>query len=190
MPSRLSPPAKPNSSTTERNAPIPPFADTGYHVTALRKATRRVSQLYDRALAKSGLRSTQYSILGQIDLSGRPSMGELAAALVLDQSALARNLKPLERDGYLELIPDPDDKRSRPAVLTKAGRAKLARSFRSWEQAQHAFETTFGANRAAELRDTLNFIASPGFADALGSAAQSGITPATRPTALTRSRQR
>src|ERR1700758_603334 len=69
--------------------------------TALRKATRRVSQLYDAVLSPCGLRSTQRSILIHIARTGTPTMGDLAAALVLDRSALAHNLKPLERDGFV-----------------------------------------------------------------------------------------
>src|SRR5260370_42379930 len=57
--------------------------------TALRKATRRVSQLYDAVLAPSGLRSTQRSILIHIARAGMPTMGDVAAAFVLDRSALA-----------------------------------------------------------------------------------------------------
>ncbi len=58
--------------------------------TALRKANRRVSQLYDAVLAPCGLRSTQRSILTHIARVGRPSMGELASSLVLDRSARAK----------------------------------------------------------------------------------------------------
>lgn len=66
---------------------------------APRKATRRVSQLYDSILAPTGLRSTQRSILLYIARFGSPNMGQLAASLVLDRSALCHNLKPLERAG-------------------------------------------------------------------------------------------
>src|SRR6202047_258099 len=72
--------------------------------TALRKATRRVSQLYDAVLAPCGLRSTQRSILIHVARAGTPTMGDLAAALVLDRSALAHNLKPLERDGFVAVV--------------------------------------------------------------------------------------
>ena len=34
-------------------------------------------------------------------------MGELAEALVIDRGALAHNLKPLERDGLVEIKVDP-----------------------------------------------------------------------------------
>jgi hypothetical protein len=50
----------------------------------------------DEALVPCGLRSTQRSVLDSIARAGRPTMGELAASLVLDRSALAYNIKPLE----------------------------------------------------------------------------------------------
>jgi DNA-binding MarR family transcriptional regulator len=134
--------------------------------TALRKATRRISQLYDLVLTPCGLRSTQRSILIQIARSGTPSMGELANALVLDRSALAHNLKPLERDGLVETVVDPNDKRARLAVLTEAGRGKLVQSMPMWENAQRCFEKAFGVKKAEALRASLELLASAEFAEA------------------------
>jgi DNA-binding MarR family transcriptional regulator len=137
------------------------------NVTALRKATRRVSQLYDTVLAPCGLRSTQRAILLHIARAGIPTMGDLAAALVLDRSALAHNLKPLERDGLVKLIVDQNDKRSRLVQLTARGEEKLRESFDLWRKAQHCFETAFGAEQARALRASLALISSAEFAPLL-----------------------
>lgn len=134
--------------------------------TALRKATRRVSQLYDAVLAPSGLRSTQRSILIHIARAGTPTMGELAVALVLDRSALAHNLKPLERDGFVGITADPRDRRSRLVGLTALGEAKLRESQALWQSAQDRFEAAFGADEARVLRRTLAKIASTEFGEA------------------------
>lgn len=134
--------------------------------TALRKATRRVSQLYDVVLAPTGLRSTQRSMLIYIARAEEPTVGELAASLALDRSALAHNLKPLERDGLVQVVTDQKDKRSRRVILTDAGRKKLDESMVLWEQAQQCFETVFGEKKAETLRTSLDFIASTGFARA------------------------
>jgi DNA-binding MarR family transcriptional regulator len=143
-----------------------PLTDTGLcNNAALRKATRRMSQLYDLVLAPTGLRATQMSILVHIDRGDAPPMGELANALVLDRSALAHNLKPLERDGLVALIPNPADRRSRLATLTAAGQAKLAECRDLWTHAQSSFEATFGADQAARLRVALSEIASDAFAE-------------------------
>jgi DNA-binding MarR family transcriptional regulator len=152
-----------------------PSPETICNGTALRKATRRVSQLYDAVLAPCGLRSTQRSILIHIARAGTPTMGDLAAALVLDRSALAHNLKPLERDGFVAVVVDPEDKRSRLVTLTDRGTAKLEESQRLWRQAQHRFETTFGPEQASALRQSLAVIASASFAKSFQDASDAQV---------------
>jgi hypothetical protein len=44
-------------------------------------------------------------------------MGELAASFVLDRSALAHNVKPLEREGLVEVVADKHDERNRLIAL-------------------------------------------------------------------------
>lgn len=146
-----------------------PLAAVGAcNASALRKATRRVSQIYDALLAPSGLRVTQRSILVQIARLGTPTIGDLADALVLDRSALAHNLKPLERDGYVVVRVDPVDRRNRLVELTDAGHAKLDETFALWCAAQRRFEAAFGPAEAAALRAALEVIASPDFAARFG----------------------
>jgi DNA-binding MarR family transcriptional regulator len=133
--------------------------------TALRKASRRVSQLYDSALEPCGLRTTQRSILMQIARSGTPSLGELAEALVMDRGALTHNLKPLERDGLVEINVDPEDRRNRQVELTARGRKKLEESARLWKRAQDGFEAAFGAAKSAALREALAYVVSEDFVE-------------------------
>ncbi|ANN69262.1 MarR family winged helix-turn-helix transcriptional regulator [Bordetella bronchialis] len=137
---------------------------------ALRKANRRVTQLYDAVLAPCGLKASQRSILLHVERAGTPTMSELAHAIVLDRSALAHNLKPLERDGYLVQIRDEHDGRSRRVHLTPEGRRKLAEANRLWRQAQNRFERAYGAERAAALRLALADIFSDEFAEAFNRA--------------------
>ena len=134
--------------------------------TSLRKATRRVSQLYDSALEPCGLRITQRAILNHIARSGTPPLGELAEALVMDRGALTHNLKPLQRDGLVEINVDPDDRRNRLIALTAAGRKKLAESEALWKRAQQGFEAAFGAPKSASLRKALEYLISEDFVTA------------------------
>ncbi len=131
---------------------------------ALRRATRRLGNLYDDTLTPCGLRATQYSLLVQVERLGGPTMRALSNALVMDLSALSHTLKPLVRDGLLVLLPDPLDRRSRRVNLSAAGCAKLQQARALWQQAQHGFDSAFGAKKAAALRATLDLIASPAFA--------------------------
>ena len=129
---------------------------------SLRKASRRISQFYDTALAPVGIKSTQYSILSEVDRGSREgpvTMCELADAMVMDRSTLGHNLKPLQRDGLLVLRLSADDRRKRYVELTKKGHAILQKSRRLWQQAEGRFEKFFGKEPAAELRAVLLRIA-------------------------------
>jgi DNA-binding MarR family transcriptional regulator len=143
--------------------------------TALRKASRRISQLYDAALAPSGLKTTQRAILAQLGRSEPATVGKLAEALVMDPGALAHTLKPLERDRLVAVGVDPDDRRNRLITLTPKGRAKLAESDALWADAQRGFEAAFGHSESGKLRDALRFLVSDAFAAKFESALASPI---------------
>ena len=129
--------------------------------TALRKASRRLTQLYDDALDPCGLRSTQFAILVELHTRSAepPTMAELARALVIDRSALGHNLKPLERDGLIALLEGQTDRRQRRVVLTAHGQAKLRQAVPLWNAAQNRFLTIFGEPEGTGLRATLLAIA-------------------------------
>jgi DNA-binding MarR family transcriptional regulator len=130
---------------------------------SLRKASRRISQFYDTALAPVGIKSTQFSILSEIDRSsaeGPVTMCELAVAMVMDRSTLGHNLKPLERDDLLLLRLTAADRRKRFVELTKKGKSTLLRARRLWRLAEARFEKIFGKQDAADLRAVLLSIAS------------------------------
>lgn len=123
---------------------------------AVRQAARQLTQLYDEALAHTGLRVTQYSVLARLARIEPATMLELAAALVMDRTTLTHNLKPLERDGLVVIGVDEADQRARRLRLTAKGKATLKSARVAWRRAQERFETAFGADRAAELRRQLS----------------------------------
>ena len=136
---------------------------SGCSCTTLRKASRRISQLYDAALAPSGLKTTQRAILAEIRRSEPTTVGGLAEALVMDAGALAHTLKPLERDRLVSIDVDPQDRRNRVLRLTAAGRTRLAESEILWESAQRGFEAAFGRAKSEALREVTNFLVSGEF---------------------------
>ena len=133
------------------------------HCTSLRKASRRISQMYDIALAPSGLKNTQRAILSQIRLGGAMTISALAEALVMDAGGRAHTLKPLDRDGLVEIGVDPDDRRGRVVSLSPAGLAKLKEAEALWNAAQHGFENAFGHAQSALLLKAVNQLTSDQF---------------------------
>lgn len=121
----------------------------------LRQLTRRVSQHYDRAVAASGLKTTQYSLLSTIEHLGPIRPSDLAAAMAMDASTLTRNLQPVVANGWAAIGPGADG-RSRLVTLTARGRAKRAEAQRDWKRAQLALNAQLGAGRVAELHALLD----------------------------------
>ena len=122
---------------------------------AIRSAARHVSQYYDRYLAATGLRTTQFSILAKLKRLGPLTINELARQMVMDRTTLGRNIKPLERDGLVSIEPAQSDRRAKELRLTKTGEKQLEAGFEAWSRAQTGFESTFGPRHAAELRRVL-----------------------------------
>jgi DNA-binding MarR family transcriptional regulator len=126
---------------------------------ALRQATRRVTRLYDDALAPAGLGVNQFSILGRLSLVGPSTIQDLARLLVMDRSTLGHLLRPLEKRGFVKLEVSEQDRRSRMVALTQAGEAAVAKARPRWAAAQRRFESTFGKEAALEFRTVLKEIA-------------------------------
>jgi DNA-binding MarR family transcriptional regulator len=129
--------------------------------TALRKATRRVTQLYDSALAPAGLTVNQYSLLVELSRSRThaPTVTELAALMVMDRSGLGHTLEPLIRDGFISLAVNPADARSKQVVITAKGKALQKKASVLWSRAQEKFRAVIGTANAIELQSTLLSIA-------------------------------
>jgi len=143
------------------------LSDSPCVALATRKASRRLSQLFDSALAPAGLRSTQYAILSALERRSKapPTIVELAEALVMDRSALGHNLRPLERDGLVALESTVKDLRRRHVVMTATGRSRHNEASKLWKRAHDRLERVIGKARAMKLRAALLEIA---YAEYLG----------------------
>jgi DNA-binding MarR family transcriptional regulator len=121
----------------------------------LRQLMRRVAQLYDAEVGKTGLRGTQYSLLSYVVKLGPIRPGDLARTMKVDASTLTRNLRPLMADGFLVLEPGPDA-RSRLVRATDAGREKRQEAQRRWRVAQESLNQRVGMERVVALHALLD----------------------------------
>ena len=127
---------------------------------ALRQAARRLTQFYDRCLAPTGLRTTQFSILAKLHWLGPMTINALARELVMDRTTLGRNMLPLEREGLIAIEDSAVDRRSKELRLTRKGGERLRAGLKPWREAQTQFTKIFGEERAANLRRELHALAS------------------------------
>ena len=135
---------------------VPSSAASGCTCFKLRRLTRRVTAVYDRALSAAGLRVTQYSLLAQIRRLRSVSMSELAEALDMDRTTLTRNLKPLQQAQWVEVEPSPEDARIRLVRITPSGEKQWQAARVHWRRAQAEVNTTLGQPELAGLHDVLD----------------------------------
>ena len=121
----------------------------------LRQLMRRVAQLYDAEVGKTGLRGTQYSLLSYVVKLGPVRPVDLARAMKVDASTLTRNLRPLLDAGLVAMAPGPDA-RSRLVSATPAGRDKRQEAQRRWRVAQEQLNATLGTRRVVALHALLD----------------------------------
>jgi DNA-binding MarR family transcriptional regulator len=123
-----------------------------------RMAARVVTRAYDDALRPTQLRATQVSVLAAVGARGALSIKSLADTLQMERSTLTRNLRPLEKRGYVELAPE-RRYRSRVLTLTPAGRAALVAALPLWERAQRKLKGRVGQHRWSTVQDGLAILA-------------------------------
>lgn len=125
--------------------------------TALRKASRTVTRLYDERLAGDGITTTQFAILRTLLRSGDMPLSRLAETLAMDRTSLYRTLAPIERAGWIAIAAG--NGRSRVAALTDAGRAEIAKAEPAWREAQARILTIMGEEQWAQLLAMLDQLA-------------------------------
>jgi DNA-binding MarR family transcriptional regulator len=107
--------------------------------SALRRASRAVTQHYEKHFRGSGLRATQFTILATLAQTGPLSISELSDQLGLDRTTLSRNLRLIEDKGWIGALGN-DDQRVRKMGLTPNGIKKASAGLAFWERADASVE--------------------------------------------------
>ena len=116
----------------------------------IRKSSRIITQLFDHALKPSGIKATQFTLLGVLAKEGETAIKELASSLGMDRTTLTRGIVRLETKGLIKSRAG-DDARKRFVALTTQGIKKLNDTIPYWEKAQDAVEKQLGENFFAFL---------------------------------------
>ena len=123
----------------------------------LRKASRRISAVYDEALAPYGINIAQFSAMRNIKRYEPISLTDLADKLDLDRSTVGRNMKVLERMGIVATATG-EDQREAALSLTEEGKALLARAEPIWHDVQVQIEERLGPEHSRQLSELLEAI--------------------------------
>lgn len=110
----------------------------------LRRTSRALTAAYNEAFREVGIRSTQWPILAALRVAGSLPLSNLADAVGSDPSTISRNIRPLVRDGLVDLAEE-DDGRKRHARLTPKGIATYYRAYGLWKRVQDEALRLLGA---------------------------------------------
>ncbi|MET9762000.1 MarR family transcriptional regulator [Streptomyces sp. NPDC006372] len=117
------------------STPHPTAEPASPDVIEIERALTRIAYLagrarqHERLMAESGLSLDRAAaaILRHIAESEPLRPGVLAVRLSVEASHVTRQLRQLERSGYVTRVPDPDDRRAQRVQLTEAGLAAVER---------------------------------------------------------------
>jgi len=119
------------------------------------RAARALARRFDDALRPLGLTNGQFSLLMALNRPQPPAMQPVAQLLAMDRTTLTAALKPLERKGFISVIVDPADRRSRLLCLTDQGRDLLAQALPIWRETHAEVEAGLAGIPADDLRTGL-----------------------------------
>ncbi len=117
--------------------------------------TRRFKRSLNEVIVEHGLTFEDWHVLGALSQAGPPfrrSAGELAKRAELSSGAMTSRLDRLEKAGFVERLPDPDDRRGVLVGLTEVGQRK----WRDSAGAEAAFEALIGAALTKREKEQLN----------------------------------
>ncbi len=111
----------------------------------MRQASRKITRMYDEMLRPAGIKATQFNVLAIVALEDEATITELAETLGMDRTTLSRNLRPLERDGLVEVSAE-GYRRARSANITNKGVAVMEKALPLWRSAQKSLKRRLGDN--------------------------------------------
>jgi DNA-binding MarR family transcriptional regulator len=120
----------------------------------LRWVTRAVTQFYDAEMRRHGIRPTQVSILASLQTRNSWNMAELSDWLGMERTTLVRNLRPLQRDGFVKTIGGGRGNRVE-VMITGKGRKQIEKLTPAWKSAQNAVVKTLGEKRWSTILSNL-----------------------------------
>jgi DNA-binding MarR family transcriptional regulator len=146
--------------STQRAVPFQTTLFVKDHCICLhaQRAARALARRFDKALKPFGITNGQFSLLMSLNRPEPPPLSAVADLLAMDRTTLTAALKPLERDGFLKVVPSEKDRRARLLLLTEAGLDVLARALPVWKSEHEALDKEMPQGDMDRLRQDLRRI--------------------------------
>lgn len=123
----------------------------------LLRAHRAFSEQALRKLRQRGhthLSMVHTTLLPHLDVNGTQAT-VLAERVGITKQAAGRIIADLEREGYVQRLPDPVDQRAIMIIFTDAGRQFLVDAYHVKKEIEEEYTALLGAERMQQLRSSL-----------------------------------
>ena len=110
--------------------------------THIRKAARAITRLYDDAMNDTGIRYTQMILLMVLHEHKELTVTLLAEEMLMDASTVARNMRPLDKNGLI-VIRKGKDRRQRLISLSEKGTEAVVKGRKYRQKAQNKISSAF-----------------------------------------------
>jgi DNA-binding MarR family transcriptional regulator len=113
--------------------------------TSIRRSARNISQIYSDHLQQSGekINANQVSILVLLSQIEKETISELSNKLKMERTTLTRNLKVLDKSGWIKTYCGTDG-RMKFTKLSKRGNQVLGKILPYWKKAQNQTKKILG----------------------------------------------
>ena len=124
----------------------------------VRLLNRRVTSVYDDAFRPVGMTASQVTILVSVVSSGGGLAAvELGQLLSIEKSTLSRNLRRMEKEGWIHVKSEGREQRITASTL---GKTVLRKALPLWEEAQKKTRRLLGQQEARGFKEMVNTLRS------------------------------
>lgn len=133
---------------------------TGHQLAmALRVAYLTMHRRTDALMTPLGVTADQFVVLAALAEADSLSQRELTDRVASDPNTVRAMIVLLQRRGFIEREPDPDDKRAWRVSLTPAGRRAFQKLWRRTESLRNQLRSRMSASDVATLVRLLDLLA-------------------------------
>jgi DNA-binding MarR family transcriptional regulator len=101
----------------------------------VRKLSRVITGIYDRAMQPYGIKVNQAGILIMLSLIEKPTAGDICRQLQMEKSTVSRNIERMRKQEWI-VASGEGRGLSRVLTVTSKGKKLLADIYETWEEAQ------------------------------------------------------
>src|ERR1700693_2679803 len=121
-------------------------------LAALRTASHAFRTVMDRWLERHSLSESRMDVLWRMRHKGSITLGDLAQELDVSPRNVTGLVDHLEAGGFIELFPDPEDRRATRVRLAPAGKQKLSDIKTEMGNQRHGLVADFSNDELQQLR--------------------------------------